>query len=233
MQTGLARGVCCVITLALCIGAAEAAMWDLGDDWSDAQNPNGVWTLMKSTAAPFTINQPDYFQDGGNQRAWADEPFALNAHVPFWMKANDTGVIYTHGAELDRTGSDYTSAVWTSPLAGDVQISGALWNTWVSGRQMRWQLRLNDAVVSRGDLFGNGVYTEASPFALAAGDGGPAALAQTVQVGDRVELALVSISSGGNLGDHVGVEFTIVPEPATLSLLAVAGLAILRRRRAA
>ena len=231
MQTGLARGICCVFSLVLCIGPAEAAMWDLGADWSDDQNPNGVWTLMKSNTATFTINQPDYFQNGSNQRAWADEPASLNAHVPFWLKGKDNGVIIAHGAELDRTGTDYTSAVWTSPLAGDVQVGGALWNTWRSGRQMRWQLRVNDTVVSQGDLYGNGVYDEASPFALADGNGGSAALTQTVQIGDRLELALVSMSSGGNLGDNLGVEFTIVPEPATLSLLAVGALAIMRRRR--
>lgn len=148
------------------------------------------------------------------------------------MKRTD-GLIYAHGAELDHTGSDYTSAVWTSPLAGDVQVGGALWNTWRSGRQMRWQLRVNDTIVSQGDLFANGVYDEASPFALADGDGGPAALTQTVQIGDRLELALVSMLSSGNLGDEVGVEFTIVSEPATLSLLAVLALAMPRRRRSA
>ena len=148
------------------------------------------------------------------------------------MKRTD-GLIYAHGTELDRTGSDYTSAVRTSPLTGDVQISGALWNTRVIGRHMRRQLRVNDTVVSRGDLSANGVYDEASPFALADGDGGPAALAQTVQIGDRLELALVSMSSSANLGDEVGVEFTIVPEPATLSLLAVFALAMPRQRRSA
>ncbi|HOW72578.1 MAG TPA: PEP-CTERM sorting domain-containing protein [Phycisphaerae bacterium] len=216
--------------LMLGAGAAEAAIWDLTADWSNDNNPNGVWTLMKSQTVAFTINQPDYYNNGTQQRAWADEVFSRNAHVPFWMKSQTTGLISAHGAERDRTGSDYTSAVWTSPIDGTVQISGAIWTVWASGRRMDWQLLKNGVVLTSGQLLADASHINA-PFDYADGSGGAAALSQTVAVGDRLELALISVSEGGNLGDSLGLTFQIAPEPATLMLWLFGGAAAFRRRR--
>ena len=209
------------------------AVYDLTADWSDAANPNGVWSLKKNHADLFTTNLPDYFQNGSNQAAWADDPSPQLRHVPVWMKTNAEGLIHAHGAELDRTGSDYTGAVWTSPLAGEIQIDGEAWTTWLSGRAMRWQLRVNGALVSEGDLIANGSNDAGNPFDFADGSGGPGVLTQIVGVGDQVELGLLSVSQGGNLGDTIGLRFAIVPEPATLVFLAAGALSLTVRRKRA
>ena len=222
-----------VVAIVLFAGApsSQAAVYDLADDWSDASNPNGVWSLKKNHVDLFTINQPDYYQNGTNQKAWADQPSALNAHVPVWVKRNEDGNINAHSAELDRTGSDYTAAVWTSPLAGQILMSGKLWTTRPGGRVVRWQLRVDGAVVSQGDLVANGTHDENTPFDLAAGSGGLGALVQTVQIGDEVELGLVSVSQSGDLGDVIGMDLTIVPEPTTLAMMVLGTLKLLTRRR--
>jgi len=220
-----------VILSAAGTSSLYATNYDLNDDWSDLSNPNGVWSLVKNHEGDlFTTNQPDYYNDGSNQNAWADDLWGTLAHVPYWMKWNDDGLIYAHTPEFDRTGTDYTSAVWTSPLAGPVEISGELWSTWVSGRELSWQLKLNGTIISSALLVADGTYDENNPFDLADGSGGAAALTQTVEIGDTLELGLVSISENGNLGDEVGLEFTILPEPSSLALLGVGVLALVRRK---
>ena len=223
--------VAMVIVLSAGASSARAAVSNLADDWSDTSNPNGVWSLKKIHVDLFTINFADYYQNGTNQKAWADDPSALLRHVPVWLKRNDNGQINAHGAEFDRTGSDYTAAVWTSPATAQIQISGSVWTTWLSGRAMRWQLRVDGAVVSQGDLVANGTHDENNPFDLADGSGGPGVLTQAVQAGDEVELGLVSLDQSGNMGDTLGLDFTIVPEPTTLAMIALGTLQLLARRR--
>jgi len=220
-----------IVLLVIALSSQAAVVYDLETDWSDAANPNGVWSLKKNHVDLFTINQSDYFQNASGQKAWADHPSPQAAHVPFWMKGS-SGQVTAHGAELDRTGSDYTAVVWTSPLGGEIQIDGALWPLGVSGRIMRWQLLVDGALVSQGDLVANGAYDVNNPFDLSGGSGGPGVLTQLVEIGDEIELGLVSISESGNLGNTVAVDFSVTPEPTTMLLL-TAGIfpALMRRRR--
>jgi hypothetical protein len=200
--------------------------FDLAADWSNVQNPNGPWSLKKSPSALFEIVQPDLWSDAMGQQAWADESFNQTAHVPFWMKtiqAPPLSVLYTygvqvgdllaHGAELDRTGSAVTSAVWTSPSNGATNISGAVWSVTTFGRTMRWELRKNGVTFSSGDIVSNGTYSRAQPFAFTSGSGGAAVLQQTVAVGDQIELLLQSISEGGNMSDMLGVSLHVALTP--------------------
>jgi hypothetical protein len=205
---------------------AETIEYDLAADWSDVQNPNGPWSLKKSPSALFEIVQPDYWSDATGQLAWADEPFPQNAHVPFWMKtileqpptavypgAVQIGDILVDGAELGRTGSDVTSAVWTSPGNGTASISGAVWSVTAFDRVMSWELRKNGAAFSSGSIVSDGTYSRAQPFAFASGSGGAAALQQTVVLGDQIELLLRAISNNGNLSDILGVGLHIALTP--------------------
>jgi len=248
--------LCCLAVIALLASAAvtaTATTWDLAADWSDVQNPFGVWMLRKSPTELFAINVPDYWSHGSGQRAWTDQPFQLQAHVPSWMKVSSRnsgvpdpaidrllsevriGDILMHGAEFDRTGTNYTSVVWKSPVVGSVSISGAIWQVRDSYRQMTWQLRKNGAILSHGTIVANGTYTYASPFELGTGAGGGGALAQSVNVNDQIELAFISDSYGGDLGDHLGLRLAVstIPEPSSILavLCGVCGTAGLIRRR--
>ena len=107
--------------------SANAQVYNLAADWSDVNNPNGVWRLFEAPGQLFTINQPDWNSNGSNQRAWADQPFQQTAHVPVWMKVStasdifiDTGTVLMHGAESGRTGTEFSSVTWISPFAAPV-----------------------------------------------------------------------------------------------------------------
>ena len=217
--------VLAAVGLLLICAAAQAAVWDLSSDWSDVQNPMGVWSLKKSPAALFTINGAW----GDSQHAWYD------VFVPVWMKRSN-GDIWAHGAEFDYTGTNQTSVVFTSPREGAFKVTGAIWEISSNRRSMSWELRKNGAVLSAGTVITDGRYTRSSPFNLATGTGGPTVLEQNLGAGDQIELAFISNSQGGRLGDFLGLTIVVgsVPEPS--SLLALSGglaclISVLRRRR--
>lgn len=220
---------------AIALLTSQAFSWDLQAEWSDVNNPNGPWKLEKSPGSLFTIQQGDYWQNGSNQKAWADEPFNLNAHVPFWMKVTDItaysgadillGDIAAHTPEIDRTGFETTVLTWTSPVAGVMNIGGGVWFPFQRGRHVTLELRHNNTTLYNSILPGNGTWTRSNPYGLGH--------QRNFAVGDLLELRLTS--SNVNLGEIVGVNLSVnpVPEPATMLALAAGAAVLLRRRRAA
>lgn len=181
--------------------ARAGVLYDLATDWSTTPNPFGAWSLYKSEEALFTIYQPGY--------GWADQPYPQTAHVPVWSLGEGGTNILVHSAELDRTGSDVTKARWTSPINGTATIQGGIWMTRDQGRRVGWQLRKNGVVLSAGEVYSGDPYDAANPFRFELGSGGAAALTQAVQAGDYLELALISLSENGNLGENVGLVFRV------------------------
>lgn len=229
------------LVLMVC-GPLQAAVYDLATDWSDTANPNGVWALWKSPGKLFTIRQTDYFADGSNQVAWADDQIGPpepdgRYHVPAWMKATGTwslvtpGTIVMHGVDPNVTpGLSYSSVTWTSPSDGTISIEGGVWHGGLNRPQI-WSIRKNGTTLSSGEFNYTDPYTQANPFDFASGSGGAGALNQFVSTGDVIELVIGPKS--GTVGTFVGLTFAIelVPEPASLCLLSLGGLFLLRRRR--
>jgi hypothetical protein len=232
----------------LLITSASAQVYDLADDWTDVNNPNGAWALYKAPGQLFATNQPDWNSNGTGQHAWADEPYPQIAHVPMWAKAIgdlgalfdanyagfvDAGTVYMHSAETERTGTEFSSAIWTSPSDGLVQINGGAWVAKVENRPQRWVLLKNDVVLTQGDLTQGDPYTKTNPFLFSAGSGGPSAVMLDVLQGDQIELLIHRV--GPVPGTFVGIDLTLtltIPEPDTIGLSCLAGcIVILRRRR--
>lgn len=209
--------------LAICTSALAATVeYDLTDDWSTAQNPFGRWSLRKSPTALFQTAQPDLWSDGSGQVAWADAAYDQTAHVPFWFKTTvvpPPAIVYTEdvqigdllaqSGEFDRTGTNVTSAVWTSPAEGTVSVSGAVWSVTTFNRATRWELRKNGLAFTSGELASDGTYSRSNPFSFPLGSDGPSALQQTVLVGDQIELVLQALTESGNVSDILGVDLHI------------------------
>src|SRR5205823_1964792 len=96
--------------------------YDLADNWSNTDNPNGPWRFYKNVSVLFDVLQPNWCNDPAPpyQIAWADQPVPLPGHVPQWMRYigpegclgdfADAGTVVVHGAETEQTRSEYTSA---------------------------------------------------------------------------------------------------------------------------
>lgn len=223
--------------LVFATAAAQVVTYDLAADWSNVANPNGPWQLNKAPGVPFGTGEPDWWGNATGQFAWADDPFPQLAHVPVWMLVADSqlagfasaGSVVVHTAESTRTGTEFSSVVWTSPAAGTAVIAGGAWMRKNFDRTQRWELRHNATSLSHGDLLFTDTFTEASPFSFAAGSGGPAALTVTLQAGDRIELLVYRLSNatpGHLVGVDLAISFTPVPEPLT-PILTLAGLGLM------
>jgi hypothetical protein len=239
-----------VFSLLLVVSAADAQVYDLAGDWSDVSNPNGPWALYKAPGQLFATNQADWNSNGTNQPAWADEPYPQLAHVPMWAKAIgdvgalldplytgfvDAGTVYMHSAETGRTGTEFSSVIWTSPSDGMIEIDGGAWVAKAHNRPQRWVLLKNGAVLTLGDLTQGDPYTKTNPFLFSAGSGGPSAVMLDVLQGDQLELLIHRV--GPVPGTFVGVDLSItltIPEPATVLLGLTWSLLVVsaRRRRA-
>ena len=210
-----------VLLFAAAIGLpkAEAITYDLNADWSDSSNPNGVWSYDEGTnllphqtnwdPGDFTLAQP----------AWARSSLMTDhTFLPAWLKLSSTplfaldlqiGDVALHTTDVTNgVGSGPGNVTWTSPITGTVDLSGSVWEARDIGRSNRWSLDINGTVVSQGDISAANS-SRSSPFDLASGTGGTAALDNiSVAVGEVIKLQFDETSSD-TFGDFVGVNFTV------------------------
>ncbi len=232
-----------ICTLSLCAAASQAALSDLTADWSDASNPNVVWSYNEGANPLPQVSNWQSASTSWNQPGWARSENGTN-RLPFWFQSNGTepfthdwaaGDIVVHTTDTaNGVGNGFANVTWTSPLAGTADISGAVWMGREIARSNHWRLLINNITVSEGDIADGDVYSSASPFDLATGTGGAGALSNVaVSIGTVIALQLENTSS---FGDFVGVQFTVnaVPEPTSIAIIAgcLAPL-VLRRRRTA
>ena len=231
---------------------AGSVTYDLKNDWSTSQNPNGAWSYLSGSAllpyvanvtgsSPFPIGT---FPFGTPVSGWSD------GYAGTWVK--DPGGPYTIPVAHDALAGDIvaynnddgtgpaTSVRWTSDTAGVVNISGDVWAVNNLGRSHEWSLYENGTLLTKGDYFDGGVYSRSNPFEFSTGSGG-ASILQNIVVSAGDEFTLSLTNPFGGPGDFSGVNFTVdlsaspVPEPTTFALLSLGavGLAFGAYRRSA
>jgi hypothetical protein len=232
------------LALVFFVCRANGAVYDLKTQWSDAANPNGVWTYREgpnalphvaswqSTLGGYTSAQPGWARsENGSDR------------IPFWHKslgfenfAHDyqAGDIVVHTQDdSSGVGQGPANVIWTSPDATPAAaVTGGVWMGRDIGRSDHWALFKNSTLLTEGDIASGDAFSRAVPFNFAAGSGGAAAVNNIpIVAGDKLELRLTRTSAAG---DFVGVNFTVttgVPEPGAAGAALFGSLLLFSRSR--
>ncbi len=221
---------------------SAAAVYDLKTDWSDVANPNGPWSYREGNNLLPHVNDWQGLSGDftGVQPAWARNETG-NMNLPPWMKivspagvVNDWqfGDIVTHSTDdFNGIGAGPSNVIWTSPLYGTIDVSGAVWMGRDIGRGNHWDISLNGISLTGGDIFSGDPYDRADPFDFAAGSGGPAVLSDIpVVIGDVLRLQITRTSEPG---DYAGINLTInaIPEPTAIVIGLTGSISIIAWRR--
>lgn len=223
---------------------ASATIYSLSGDFSNASNPNGVWSITQGTSLLSHYPQPsdgntlDYAAASGY---WGVGP-SFNTDVPVVLKttAGGSGAYNTNdflAGDVIAHSPNSGAALfinWTAPSAGKISFSSNLWYAHSP------VTRSNDiSALLGGSLLGtvtvDNTHNRSSPITTLSGSN------LTVAAGEVLAFEFVR-SSGQPYGSIDGIAETVnfapsvagVPEPATwaLMLFGFGSLgAVLRRRR--
>ncbi len=225
-----------VMALSL-VSMAQAA--DLQGDFSLAANPNGDWSYGWFNAGAFTaygtVNSAD--SGGSTFSAWSYAAGDWDAKgnvginlgpnpIDDWMSYREVGQII-YGPSID--GLMNTSR-WTAPTAGDYQITAVFTGQSTMPTVATVSVLKNEVEEWSAGLNGF-IGTLASNFTDGFGDAPSQTYSGTLTLaqGDTLDFTMVTVN-GNNRAMALDVQ--IVPEPMTMGLLGLGGLALIRRRRA-
>lgn len=226
--------------LSICsVSASAGTIYDLKTDWSDANNPNGVWTLRDgNNIIPYMADYSIFRQfDSAYSPPTgpiAQPAFAYNVvagdHIPVWFKAAVTpngdayntydwraGDIIVHTTDSFNSPPERGEAnvLWTSTSAGTAHVYGNVWDGRTSlGRVNIWELWITQGSVS--SMFASGILVGSNVDDINRAT--PATFDfQNVALSTSDTVMLKLYKPEGGIGDFVGVnmtiDFTPVPEP--------------------
>jgi len=211
---------CTVVGLAAMIAPASfaglAIVWDIETDWSETQNPNGVWTLLE---AENPLPHLDAWQMslGGwaqPQPGWAESSDGNN-RLPFFFRsngsetfANDIGTgdlcVHTHDPS-NGVGNGDSDLRWTAPYDTYVRVSGEVWMGRDIGRANDVSVQLNNVTLTTVAISSGDVWSSANPRDIA--DGGSALNVIRVAAGDTIDLHMVRAAAA--VGDFMVFRFRV------------------------
>lgn len=221
----------------MCATPTQAAIvvYDLRVDFSNTSNPNGPWQYLKGIT-PLThftpVTQPSLPAAAANGY-WGDTASSNNSAIMLTTaKGSATGFFsdndFLQGEVLVRT-TDPNGApmnvTWTAPTAGTFTYSGFLWfaNGPLGPGGNSFTLKLNNgptmetgsATIGQDRNNVSGMVNGLTPTAVLPGD------VLTLQIDP-----LPGPPFGSLAGVSFTIDFTPVPEPGTLTLATLAGVAL-------
>src|SRR5262249_28904682 len=131
MPMSTAHKVCLALALGTSLPCqAQSMEYDLVDDFSFAQNPNGPWSYNEgSNPLPFIDDW-----NGIGQPAWARAPIGYPGHIPVVFKAVEdegdwlVGDVLCHSWDPCSGGDNsFANITWTAPNDGFIDITGSTW----------------------------------------------------------------------------------------------------------
>ena len=208
-----------LLSLVVLARPSAAQSYSAAGDFSSASNPNGAWsygssTTLASAFIPYTT--PTNNLGGLGFNGWLgttpdSTPFVLrntNTHIA----ANGSGIYQPGQLGLHPGPQDQFSIVrWTAPFSGTFAINATFSGLANVGTTTDVHI-LFDGI----SIFNSNVNGNPSPTSFATN--------RTVIAGDRIDFVVGFGSNGNYQDDTTGLSATIVPEPATLALVAM-GLA--------
>ncbi|CAN5415013.1 hypothetical protein BH09PLA1_BH09PLA1_19820 [soil metagenome] len=218
---------------------AQAVTYNLTSEFSDANNPNGVWSYRRGTtllphnnnAGANAINAVATNGFWGDSSDYNSTVFRTTGPGSAASGYNDNdflaGDVVAHST--NPSGSSDINVTWTAPGAGSIQYSGAVWYAHSPvTRSNDFMLTLNNLPPLASGTVGP---AQNRPNAMTFNSGG----FTSVAAGDEL-LLYIRPTAGQQFGSLAGlslvVNFTPIPEPASIALMtATAGAVLLRRRR--
>ncbi|HKA01339.1 MAG TPA: hypothetical protein VKE70_32720, partial [Candidatus Solibacter sp.] len=234
------------LPLLLMAGKLEAATtnYDLTTDWSDTNNPNGVWRLLTGNVLlPHQSSFAGCFNNTpGITGGWAPGNVVGNC-IPAFFKATGTGFnndyfagdLLVHSVDGNNgSGHGQAFVTWTAPADGTIDYSGSMWYAHDSVRRSNdFLLTLGVNILAQGTIAYNSGFTRSNPDQFS-GNG------YVVHSGDVIALEIYE-SPGNGEGSLDGFSLRVTettadpspsaPEPGTMILVAAGSLCAVQFKR--
>lgn len=220
-----------LIVLASLMPAVSQAQWNLSNDFSGTNNPNGVWTFGSRTLGNLSAPGLSVYTTPGSQFGW-DQSWYTGT-LPYVSK-NVTSTTQTFSTVTyapaqvglhPGAAGEYSIVRWTAPNTGLYSLASTFIGIDCCVTSTDVHVLVNGTSFFSGFVNGYGAsQSYSNTFALTSGD--------------NVELVVGYGSNQNYLDDSTGLDLSInavtaTPEPATATLLATGLLAVggLTRRR--
>lgn len=205
---------------------SNAVVYDVQADWTLNTNPNGQWSYGNMT----DVTTPSTYAVNTNNETWGPNSdvwwkSAYGEWPLIWKNINDPDASSFPGEILIQAWShgEASTVRWTAPADGFIDMDATLLYRYSDIQSTIFHNGTELLNVTNADYTddGTGQYIyEFSTTGLA------------VSANDTIDVSLIDISADYNakIALQEMITFT-VPEPATMSLLGLGALALLRKRR--